>query len=551
MEVRSINDFDATVVPSVRMRSEEDRDDADTEEENEEPMEEISLDDDDETVTSNDTSSSKNTVSSSSNSEASSQESIGTTVEGVIACIRRGRSREGEDIEEAIVEQTPDHDSTATIADIQERERSIAELIEMIHGQRQMDNPDREMLLRLKDFRTARLLRNETYSQSPWGIYGAFSYLADLRLDIEWSEDAAYRRKTKQPYLAWIDFDRLYSQVYSHPFFTYLLMLASTAMMFVAFAKNGWKIAKPKVNPMIGPSPEVLLELGALSTLRIVEMDEWYRLISPIVLHAGIIHYVLNIFGLWFLGSAVERMHGLVETAFVFLLSAIGGNIASALFMPNALSVGASGGIFGLFGICLADIVTNWDLIKLADKEDENHNFPYRKAIFWMSFEVIASCVIGLTPYVDNFAHSGGLLYGVCAGLFLFKRMGGTGFFGAKSKRRRLLFWRIFGLVLAIAAFTSTAIFLVRSDGSSDTVCNKCRHISCVPFPFWNDDPWWRCDSCDGVSGTLFRLTNTSQLDLNCPYGEIVTIDLMEPGLSPNVVMDRLPGLCRTYCEGQ
>ncbi len=74
------------------------------------------------------------------------------------------------------------------------------------------------------------------------------------------------------------------------------------------------------------------------------------------VLHAGIIHYCLNMLALWFVGSAVEQCHGTLASAILFIIPAVGGLILSALLLPQYISVGASGGIFGLVGACLADI---------------------------------------------------------------------------------------------------------------------------------------------------------------------------------------------------
>jgi len=176
---------------------------------------------------------------------------------------------------------------------------------------------------------------------------------------------------------------------------------ASTGLLLLSIALNGWELAPLRVNPMVGPSPQVLIDLGALSSERIVEFDEWHRLVVPTILHAGVVHYVINMFALWYVGVAVERIHGTAETAFVFLISAVGGNLLSALFMPHTISVGASGGIFGLLGTCLADVFVNWDLITIREDE-KRYRFPYAWVFFWLFVEVLITIVAGLTPYIDN-----------------------------------------------------------------------------------------------------------------------------------------------------
>lgn len=60
-------------------------------------------------------------------------------------------------------------------------------------------------------------------------------------------------------------------------------------------------------------------------------------------LHAGFIHYTMNMIALWIIGYAVEQSHGFFATALLFVLSGLGGNLMSALFLAQFLSVGASG----------------------------------------------------------------------------------------------------------------------------------------------------------------------------------------------------------------
>jgi membrane associated rhomboid family serine protease len=74
-------------------------------------------------------------------------------------------------------------------------------------------------------------------------------------------------------------------------------------MMFTSIFVNEWKFEPLDVNPMIGPSAETLVRLGAKDSYLIVVQQEIWRLLSPMVLHAGLIHFVLNMFALWFVGK--------------------------------------------------------------------------------------------------------------------------------------------------------------------------------------------------------------------------------------------------------
>lgn len=105
--------------------------------------------------------------------------------------------------------------------------------------------------------------------------------------------------------------------------------------MIVTFSLNDWKIEPLSVNLLIGPSAEVLIQAGARDTSLIVNEDQWFRLISPLVLHAGVIHFVINMLALWFIGAAVEQSHGFASAAILFFIPAVGGNILSAIFLPQ------------------------------------------------------------------------------------------------------------------------------------------------------------------------------------------------------------------------
>lgn len=92
-----------------------------------------------------------------------------------------------------------------------------------------------------------------------------------------------------------------------------------------------------------------LYNLGAL-----IKNGTPLRLITSIFLHAGIIHFAMNVWALKLLGSQAENFYGHIKTLIIFIYSGIVGNLLSLLFMgENTISVGASGAIFGLMGAIL------------------------------------------------------------------------------------------------------------------------------------------------------------------------------------------------------
>jgi membrane associated rhomboid family serine protease len=203
--------------------------------------------------------------------------------------------------------------------------------------------------------------------------------------------------------LAWSDFEASKSSGINRPFFTYFILIVCTAALITSIGMNGWVVEELKVNPMIGPSAQTLIDMGAKKSNLIVNENQAWRLVSPMVLHAGLVHYVFNMLALWFIGSAVEKSHGSIAATILFVIPAIGGTILSAIFLPQFISVGASGGIFGLIGACLSDIVMNWNLLFSGFVNPDGQSSQHVMVLVFLFLDIVVNCALGLTPFVDNF----------------------------------------------------------------------------------------------------------------------------------------------------
>lgn len=458
-----------------------------------------------------------------------------------------------------------------------DRERRIIQLIGAIKTTKDCTSPefnlhkgdslssssDLSFLLRVKDFHRARLLRREKHAGGrPWGIFGLYCYLMDLQVDLEWADASASHRTKGQPALSWVEFDASRAKEFGFPYFVSLVMIVWSITLVVGFAWNGWSIAPFSVNPFLGPSPQVLIRMGSLDTSRIVEDREWYRLASPMLLQAGLIQYLINMLSLWFVGGAVERFHGSFETALVFLVGALGGNLCSALMVPQDTSiVGASGGIFGLMAVCLADMFINRDLLSLRRHADATTAFPHG-ALAWLYVDMAVYLVLGLTLYVDNFAQLGGLFYGICVGIPFLKHLGGTRFIGKQARpntsnkslwrhgRYYRLIGRGIGWVVAIAMLVTTSMILAREDQAA-TVCQHCNYVSCAPFPPFQDSKWWYCDGCDQATATVVTLeAGKLAVQVTCPLdGSVISVPIHAPGHDLQLGSNHLgPQFCRSHC---
>jgi membrane associated rhomboid family serine protease len=84
-----------------------------------------------------------------------------------------------------------------------------------------------------------------------------------------------------------------------------------------------------------------------------VAEGEWWRLITAAFLHYGLIHLGMNMLVLWFIGPPLEEYFGHARYLLVYLVAGLAGSAGALIWSPNALTVGASGAIWGMMGAAL------------------------------------------------------------------------------------------------------------------------------------------------------------------------------------------------------
>lgn len=203
-------------------------------------------------------------------------------------------------------------------------------------------------------------------------------------------------------------------------------------MVYSVYYNGG--IEPLNVNPMIGPSALTLDKFGANNAAQIKYANEWWRFISPIFLHAGFVHLGFNVYVQYQIGSELEAMWGTMTWIIIFLLSGMGGNLASAIFLPTSIGVGASGSIMGMLGAWMLDLIIHW-----SDDDPENFLDPQdavfarknrRRTIFMLLVNIIITFAMSVVPLVDWAAHVGGTVFGIILGAHFF----GHDVIGACSK---------------------------------------------------------------------------------------------------------------------
>jgi membrane associated rhomboid family serine protease len=136
-----------------------------------------------------------------------------------------------------------------------------------------------------------------------------------------------------------------------------------------------------------------------------VAEGEWYRILTSGFLHAGLFHLAVNMYSLWILGSLLEPRLGSVRFGLLYVASLLAGSLGALALEPDALHVGASGAIFGLFGAVVA--------------------FQLSRGLNPFSTGVGTLLVVNLVitfalPGISIGGHLGGLAGGVLGGIALF-----------------------------------------------------------------------------------------------------------------------------------
>jgi rhomboid protease GluP len=189
---------------------------------------------------------------------------------------------------------------------------------------------------------------------------------------------------------------------------------------------------------LLRPGLESLLRVGALDS-RLVAAGEWWRLLTAVFVHIGVLHLAFNVYALLSVSSFLEAEIGPARYLALFLLSGLGGSSASFLFHPRVVSAGASGAIFGLIGFAIAYFRREG-----SARGRDVRAFMVRWALYAFLF--------GLFVGADNYAHAGGFAAGFALGAIMEIR--------EDEKRRRAPLWKAVAAVLGLALIGAFARLL-------------------------------------------------------------------------------------------
>ncbi|KAF9104478.1 hypothetical protein BGX27_010077 [Mortierella sp. AM989] len=291
------------------------------------------------------------------------------------------------------------------------------------------------------------------------------------------------------------------------PWFIWIISAIQIAVLVFEFIKGyertGSIIQTNPFNPMIGPGTGTIIAVGArfvpcmrstyLDSLQIEcpdnttsacsisdlcgftpisttgkAPDQWFRFITPIFLHGGIIHLLFNLAFQLRTGADLERDMGWWRIGIIYMISGIVGFIFGGNYAPLlSPSMGASGAIFGLIGCLVLDLIQNWRLVVKPCWE-----------LSKLSFMILFSFAFGLLPFLDNFAHIGGFCAGILSGLVFMPVV----YFSKRDKYIKL------GLrIIALPLIVMVIVLGLTNFYKGVNNCSWCKYLSCLPINGWCD----------------------------------------------------------------
>jgi len=152
------------------------------------------------------------------------------------------------------------------------------------------------------------------------------------------------------------------------------------------------------------PTGESLLPWGA-NFKAMTLGGEWWRMVTSCFIHIGVLHLIMNMYALIYIGLLLEPILGKSRFLSAYLLSGLLSSLASLWWHDNTVSAGASGAIFGMYGVFLALLTT--DYVEQSARK-----------VFLSSIVVFVgyNLLYGANGSVDNAAHIGGLVSGMALG---------------------------------------------------------------------------------------------------------------------------------------
>ncbi|OAY23391.2 hypothetical protein MANES_18G071900v8 [Manihot esculenta] len=248
--------------------------------------------------------------------------------------------------------------------------------------------------------------------------------------------------------------------------------------------------------------------MGALRKTLLLEHQTWHLFSCP-WLHAGLIHLIINLAGVIFLGIYLEQEFGPLRVGLIYIFSAFFGTLVTALFVRDSPIVSSSGAQLGLLGATISALVRNWRIYT-------------NKFVAVMILFAVFACnfMLGLLPYIDNYSNIGGLISGFLLGFALLftpqlrqvaQNKSGLYDSGVKSSfnwKQKLDRPVMRSVSLLVFAFLLVGFLVAALLGVNiSQYCQWCAYFDCLPSKRWN---------CNDVTTSCEIMLSDTELTLTC-----------------------------------
>ncbi|KJH45230.1 peptidase, S54 family [Dictyocaulus viviparus] len=202
--------------------------------------------------------------------------------------------------------------------------------------------------------------------------------------------------------------------------------------------------------------------------------DQFYRMFLSLFLHAGVIHCAFTVFVQMWLMLDLEMLIGWKRMAILYIGSGIGGNFASAIFVPYSPEVGPSGSHLGIMAALVVDLHHHRGIIVRPQRELMKHVLT-----------VFLLFLTGLLPWIDNWAHLFGFIFGLLITIVIFPYLDFNSNdkpkFGCRSTLSRRHIAIVVALILCVFLYSILGYIYYHM---VEVKCSWCQYFNCINIKY-------------------------------------------------------------------
>ncbi|XP_054724102.1 inactive rhomboid protein 1-like isoform X2 [Uloborus diversus] len=191
--------------------------------------------------------------------------------------------------------------------------------------------------------------------------------------------------------------------------------------------------------------------------------DQFYRLWTSLFLHAGILHLLITVIIQYLIMTDLEKLVGALRISIIYIMSGVGGNLASAIFVPYRAEVGPAGSQFGLLACLFVEVIHCWKMLKHPGM-----------ALLRLGGVALVLFLVGLLPWVDNYAHIFGFAFGFLLSYALLPFVS----FGTYDKATKVILIWVCLLIVIVLCIGLLILFYVHPIYE----CSFCKYLNCIPL---------------------------------------------------------------------